>query len=205
MHNAPQKTERREPSADRLLPSSASLRSRLAAFGGLLALVWVVSLIGFAHTPLIAELALIPRSVAHLGGIVTMPFVHMDWQHLVANTIPLAVFGGLLIGKRVRYFAAAIALIVCLAGVLLWLFGRSGSHIGASGLVFGMLGMLLADAVIARRVTDVLIGLFVVALFGGMIWGVLPQDTGVSWEGHLFGLVAGGVTSVLFNRRRLTN
>jgi len=139
--------------------------------------------------------ALVPREFTHLPGIIGMPFLHQGFGHLIANTLPLAAFGGLLLTRGIDYFVRAIALVTIGGGLLLWLFGRSAAHIGASGLVFGLFGLLIARAVFARSVESILIGLVVMLGYGGLVFGVFPTDSSVSWDGHLAGLVAGIVTA----------
>lgn len=185
--------------------TATSLQQRVAVVGIFLGLIWLVSFIGFVNDGLVHQLALVPRSFEHLMGIVTMPFVHSNWQHLSANTIPLVVLSGLLLTGSLRQFALSVAVVTILTGSMLWMVGRPGAHIGASGLVFGLLGVVLSDAVLTRRVRDVVVALAAITIFGGLLWGLLPgttgaPQTGISWESHLLGFVAGGMASMLINR-----
>ena len=120
-----------------------------------------------------------------------MPFLHQGFFHLLANTLPLLVFGALLLTRGADYFIRGLVLVTLLGGVLLWLFGRNAAHIGASGVVFGLFGLLIARALFTRSVESVVIAVVVMLGYGGLIWGVLPTDATVSWDGHLAGLVAG--------------
>jgi len=135
--------------------------------------------------------ALVPRELWHLPGIVGMHFLHSGFGHLAANTLPLAAFGALLLTRGAGYFVRALLLVGLGGGVLLWLFGRTAAHIGASGLVFGLFGLLVARAVFAKSVESMLIAALVMLGYGGLIWGVLPTDNAISWDGHLAGLLAG--------------
>ena len=94
-----------------------------------------------------------------------------------------------------RYYLVTVAWIVVIGGLAVWLFGREAVHVGASGVIFGLVGFLIVRGLYERAVTSLLVSLAVVLLYGGTIWGVLPQDEGVSWEAHLFGLIAGAATA----------
>jgi len=158
---------------------------------GLLASIWVLSMIGFAWNGLLSYFALVPRDFLHLPGILGMPFVHRDLAHLLANSLPLAVFAGLALVEGRAYFVRALLGIALLGGAALWLIGRQGAHIGASGLVFGLFGLLLARAYYSRSLRSVLIAGLVMLVYGGLVWGILPTQSAVSWEGHLTGAAAG--------------
>jgi len=169
---------------------------------GLIVSIWLVSILGFVFDSLLRTLSLVPRQFSHLPGIIGMPFLHQGFGHLIANTLPLAAFGALLLTRGIDYFLRAIGLVTLGGGVLLWLFGRSAMHIGASGLVFGLFGLLIARAVYARSTESILIGLVVMLGYGGLIFGVFPSDSSVSWDGHLAGLLAGVVTARYLDKPR---
>lgn len=171
------------------------LKQNVGALAGFIAAIWLVSIAGFVVSDVRLWLALVPRSPGHLSGILTMPFVHLDWLHIAANTGPLAVFAALIVIRGRRYFLLALLGSVLISGVLLWLFGRSAAHIGASGVVFAFFSLLVANAYFTRSIGNALIAIVVVTFYGGIVWGVLPSDSGVSWDGHLAGLVAGVLTA----------
>ena len=135
--------------------------------------------------------------VSGLDGIVFMPLLHGSLAHAAANTIPVVVLGGLVAATAHRVAFVASALIVVLGGLGVWLFGSRAIHIGASGLIFGWFGFLLARGILERRPIPLLIALAVFAVYGTMLWGVLPGQPGVSWEAHLFGALAGLATARL--------
>lgn len=167
--------------------------------------VWGVS--GFvllSNNDLLAyHLAVIPRDFGSLPGILGMPFVHGSWWHLISNTMPLLILGGMVLFRGIRYFGAVTFMIMLLGGVLLWCFGRNAAHIGASGLAFGYLGFLVTRGFYERSWQSIGVAALVVFLYGGMIFGVVPRDDGVSWEAHLFGLLAGMVVArVAFGMER---
>lgn len=161
----------------------------------LLAAIWAASLLGFTSVELRHTLALVPRDLWHLHGILTMPFVHGDWAHLLANSVPLAILLALVRMQAGRRFWPAIVLTALGGGLALWLIGRYGSHVGASGLLFGLLGLLLGWTWFQRTLRALSIAGLVMLVYGSLLWGVLPAGGQVSWEGHLCGLVAGFLVS----------
>lgn len=178
----------------------SDLRQRAVTLLACLGVVWAVSLYGlFVHPKFVYYLAVIPRRVDGLGGILGMPFVHGSLGHLLANTWPLVVFGAILLSRGKRYFLLVTLAIAVVAGLLVWLFGRQEAHIGASGVIFGYFGFLVVRGLYERRVSSLAIALIAIFLYGGsMLFGLVPQR-GVSWEGHLFGLLAGiGVARLAF-------
>ncbi|UJS24568.1 rhomboid family intramembrane serine protease [Thiothrix winogradskyi] len=165
-----------------------------------LATIWGVFLLD-RILPL-ERLGLIPRDLGGLIGIVTMPFLHSNFTHLLNNTVPLAVLLTLLAGSRTDS-RAAVALVAVVGGVLLWLFGRGHSlHIGASGLVFGLAVFLIVSGALERRIVPLLVSAFVAFTYGTtLLTGISPWQAGVSWDGHLLGGVAGGLVAWLLVRK----
>jgi len=138
-----------------------------------------------------ARLGVTPRRAAGLPGIVTAPFVHANAAHLAANLPPFIVLGGLVLRRHEAQFVEVAVTIALLQGVLVWLFGRNASHVGMSGVIFGFLGYLLAAAAFTRTTSDLTVAVGVMLAYGGLLAGVKPARGGTSWEGHLFGLLAG--------------
>lgn len=131
-----------------------------------------------------------PREAEGLDGVLWAPFLHSDWGHVFSNTAPLAVLGGLVaIRGRARWLTVTIAGAL-LGGGLTWLLGGAGNHIGASGVVFAYFGALLGAAWFERRPAALAPALVAIMLYYGLIVGLVPQ-AGISWEGHLFGVIAG--------------
>lgn len=168
-----------------------------------LASIWGVFVLDY-FLPL-ELLGLVPRQLTGLIGIVTMPWLHAGVGHLLSNSVPLLVLLTLLAGSRAQSWGV-VALIILQGGTLLWLFGRSALHIGASLLVFGLISFLIASGLwFERRTVPVLIALVVAFLYGmPLVFGVLPWFSGqnVSWDGHLFGAIAGVVVAGQLTRRR---
>lgn len=172
---------------------------------GLLAVIWAVQLINMISSyALNPWFGLIPRALGGLDGVVLMPLLHGSLGHAASNSVPLVVLGVLMGATSGRNVAMASAMIVVLSGLAVWLMGRTALHVGASGLVFGWFGYLIARGVVERRLVSVLVALGVGLVYGSMIWGVLPNQPGVSWEAHLFGALAGAVTAVVLRRPAMT-
>ena len=137
------------------------------------------------------RLAIVPRTKGGLLGIATGPFVHANAAHLAANLTPFLVLGALVLRLGNRRFAETAAIVALGSGVLLWLFGRRGAHMGASGVVFGFFGYLVGLSYLTRTTSDLLVAAVVLVVYGGMLAGLKPARRETSWEGHLFGLVVG--------------
>lgn len=151
-------------------------------------LVWAVDLVwpgNIGH-------GIVPRTAYGVTGIVMAPFIHANLQHLLANTIPFAILGALILLRGARAFATVAIVSALVAGAGTWLFGTPGTmHIGASGVVFGFFGYLLFRAIYDRRVSSFFIALVVAVLYGGSLLLSLVPAQGISWSGHLFGFVGG--------------
>ncbi len=162
----------------------------IALFVGLIWLVFVAD----RFLPL-ENFGLIPRSAKGLVGIVTLPFLHADWQHITGNTVPLVILLLLLAGSRANSIDIVVFISV-LAGIALWLMGRTAIHIGASVLVFGLVGFLVCAGFFEKRLLSALIAIGVAVTYGStLLAGILPTASGVSWEGHLFGALAGALVA----------
>ena len=143
-----------------------------------------------------------PREVDGLDGIFFAPLLHGGWGHLAANTVPLLVFGFLILLSGVGRWAAVTAVVWLVGGAGTWLTGGDHTvHLGASVLAFGWLVYLLVRGFFSRSAVQVLVGVVLLALYGGVLWGVLPGQPGVSWQGHFFGAVGGVCAAWWFGRR----
>ena len=128
------------------------------------------------------------------------PFLHKDLSHIVSNTVPLFVLLTLLAGSRADS-RVVVLIVTVLSGVLLWLFGRPVPVIGASGLVFGLIGFLILSGILERRMIAMVMSMFVGVTYGSTLFaGILPGQHGISWDGHLLGAIAGGISAWLFTR-----
>ncbi|MGR3176227.1 MAG: rhomboid family intramembrane serine protease [Candidatus Scalindua sp.] len=158
---------------------------------GFVVLIWVIELINFSIGHRLSDWGILPRTLKGLKGIPLSPFLHASLIHIMMNTIPLAVLGGFVILHGRQIFFEISIIIILVSGTALWLFGRSSYHVGASGLIFGYFGYLVLRAWYDRSLKSFIIAFVTVFLYGGIIWGLLPTFSRISWEGHLFGLLAG--------------
>jgi membrane associated rhomboid family serine protease len=143
------------------------------------------------------------RELDGLPEIFTAPFLHAGFQHLASNSVPFGVLGFLILLSGVaRWLLSSLASIVS-SGLFAWALTPADTIVlGASGLVFGWLTYLIARGVWSRRPAQVLVGLAVLLVYGGLIWGVLPGAAGISWQAHLGGAVGGVLAAWLLHRRR---
>lgn len=181
-----------------------SIKDHLFLLFGLLGIMWAVELLDLLPFFDLDRYGIRPRSPAGLMGIVFAPFLHDGFGHLVVNTIPFVVLGGIVLLGGVRMFWGVTVFVTLVGGLGVWLFaGRFSDHIGASGLIFGFLGFVLARGFFGKSLTWMLISLVTLVLYGGLLFGVLPIHAGVSWQGHLFGFLAGvGVARLMFPKEK---
>ena len=178
----------------------AFLKENLFPVVVLVAAIWVVEVVNLILGHGLTSWGIAPRRASGLIGIPLAPFIHAGLWHAVSNTVPLLVLGALtLIGGKARFWASTVG-IVLLSGVLVWLFARGALHVGASGLVFGYFGALLARAYFERGLVSIAVACATMVLYGGILWGILPLRSYVSFEGHLFGLIAGFAVAWLDHR-----
>ncbi|WP_431957548.1 rhomboid family intramembrane serine protease [Nocardia lijiangensis] len=144
-----------------------------------------------------------PREADGLWGVLWAPLLHSGWDHLIGNTLPVLVLGFLVLAAGIGRGLAATAVIWVLAGLGTWLTGADGSvHVGASSLVFGWLTFLILRGWFTKQVGQIVLGLVVLVLYGSLLWGVLPGQDGISWQGHLFGAIGGVVAAWLLAPRQ---
>jgi membrane associated rhomboid family serine protease len=137
-----------------------------------------------------------PRETDGVDGILFAPVLHGPWEHLLANTVPLLLFGFLLLLAGVRRWLAVTAVVWLVGGAGVWLTGGTGTlHIGASVLVFGWLSYLLLRGVFSGQAGQLALGVLLLVIYGGILWGVMPGQPGISWQGHLFGAIGGGLAA----------
>jgi len=162
----------------------------LSVSGVVLVLLWVALFVAYL-LPL-NQFGIRPRNWWGLTGIPLAPFLHADMGHLLTNMSALLFLGLSLMLLEGRKALLVVATIVLLGGLGTWAIGRGDAiHVGASGVIFGLLGYLLASGVFRRKFSYVAMALLVLFFYGGALFGVLPRSDGVSWEGHLCGLLAG--------------
>lgn len=155
---------------------------------------WAVRLLEiYTDAHLTYSLGLYPRTIFGLVGIFTSPFVHGDWFHLLSNAVPFTILGGGILFFYPLLAKKVILYIYLLTGMSVWLFARPSFHIGSSGLVYGFAGFLFFSGFFRRDIKSISVALAVAFLYGGLIMGIFPASTGVSFESHLFGVISGGI------------
>ena len=174
------------------------IKTQVTILGGFATLMWVLEIVDvFVFRQGLNVYGILPREIIGLRGILFAPFLHGGFAHLISNTIPFLLLGWFVMLQETSEFFIVTPIIMLVSGLGVWLLGAPGLHIGASGVIFGYLGFLLARGFFERNFPSILLSLIVGSLYGGLIWGVLPIQPGVSWEGHLFGFI-GGVLAARF-------
>lgn len=160
----------------------------------ILAVVWGA----FILTRLIPNLlilGIIPRNAFGLLGLLFAPLLHGNFNHLFFNSIPLVVLSNFLLMNGITYYLQVTLEITVLSGFLVWCFGKPGLHIGASAVITGYWGLLVCEMYQQGSLISIILGIVCIYYFAGIFLGIFPSKKGVSWEGHLFGLIAGIVVS----------
>ena len=146
-----------------------------------------------------------PRTLTGLRNIVIAPWLHDGFGHLIANTFPFIILGWLVMVRNIRDFVVVALIAGAVSGLGIWLFGNSATvHVGVSGVVFGFLGYLLFRGYFERSILAIILAVVTFFFYGGMIWSVFPIRVGISWQGHLFGFIGGGLAAYRLSDRNLT-
>ncbi len=167
--------------------------------------IWFVFLLQNTVHYNFLKLGVLPRDSKGLMGIITSVFIHGDIKHILSNTLPLLVLGMMLFYFYKKIAKSVFLWIWLISGVWLWIGGRNSLnyptyHIGASTLVYGLASFLFFSGVFRRHLRLMVVSMMVVFLYGGIVWGVFPLKEEMSWEGHLFGAIAGAL--VAYNYRK---
>lgn len=168
------------------------------------AVVWVVQIVNARDDYQLNRFGLRPREVSGLWGVLTMPFLHAGWHHLLSNTAPLVLIGWVVLIGGLRVWAIVTLVVVLVGGLLTWVVGPGDTVIvGASALVFGWLGYLIARAYFTRKIRWILSTALVLIFFGTLLYGLVPvPHSNVSWQAHVCGLVAGVAAGAALHGRR---
>ncbi len=174
-------------------PLLQSLKEHAALLLGLLVVMWAIEVVDFL-LPMVDldQFGIRPRTTRGLWGIVLSPFLHVGFGHLISNSIPFLLLGGLVLAGGRRLFLLLSLWVMVMGGAGVWLLGSGNTvHLGASLLIFGYLGFLLSCGLVERSIGAVFVSLGLLLGYGGMLYGVLPGQPGISWLGHLCGFLAG--------------
>ncbi len=169
-----------------------AVKDNAALLFGCVVVMWGLEIVDYLVAHRLDRFGVQPRNMGGLFGIITAPWLHLGFSHLISNTVPFLVLGGLVMLGGRRVFLNVSVFIALVGGLALWLFGPSFSnHVGASLVIFGYLGFLLSRGLFERSAFWTVISFGILILYGYMIFGVLPGRPGISWQGHLFGFGAG--------------
>ena len=157
----------------------------------IVAIFWVVKLVENLYDLDLTGFGILPLTIEGLPGIITSPFIHGSYDHLLSNSIPFLIltFALLYFYRRLAY--RIFFLIYFISGLCVWLGGRESWHIGASGIVYGLASFLFFSGVFRKDANLLTIGIIVVFLYGSMFWGIFPIKPEISWESHLWGAASG--------------
>lgn len=179
----------------------AELRRDARIIVGVLAALWAILIVNAAFFQGgLNNLGVVPRTTRGLLGILFMPVLHGGVSHLFGNSIGIALLGGMVILREEADFWIVTATGWLIAGLGTWTFGRASTHVGYSGVIFAYFGYLLFTGLFERKAGAILLSLVSLAAWGGMVFGVLPGQPGISWEGHLFGFIGGAIAAWLLAR-----
>ncbi len=174
------------------------LRAHLPLTVGFIALLFAIQIINFILRYRLNILGIWPRKMFGWIGIPFSPFLHGNLSHLIFNMVPLFIFSNLILLQGEKIFFKVSVIIIILSGLLIWAFARKGIHIGASSLIMGYLGFILIGIYHKPNYQSVIVGIACIYYFAGLFSSLLPQkDKQISWEGHLFGFIAGVVAAFL--------
>lgn len=178
--------------------------SAIAVVGLMLAMMWVLELVDYAGNGSLEQYGIRSRDFSDLPDIFSAPFLHANLDHIAANTLPFAILGLVAAVRGVGKFLLMNLIVIVIGGLGVWFFGPSNAEtLGASILVFGYFGYIVGRGVFERRLADTVIAVVVALFYWSILYGLLPNDQQISWQGHLFGLIGGLVSAYVLRRRRL--
>ncbi len=167
-------------------------------------IMWMLKTLEWAGDWHWGHYGLLPRTYQGLLGIVTMPFLHSSWQHLISNSVPFFFLGSILFFFYKELAWRVLLFVWLIGGLWLWIGGGTGYHIGASGVVYGLAAFLFFSGVWRRNSVLLRLTLVVAFIYGGLVWGFFPEffpNQNISWEGHLFGFLSGMVLAWFFRHQ----
>ena len=163
-----------------------------------LLLMWLVKVIEVNFQISLVRYGVFPQTIDGLKGILFSPFIHKDFTHLINNSYPILILGGMLFAIYRKIATQLFVWLYFIAGFWLWVIGRPSFHIGASGLIYALASFLLVSGIIRENPRLTAVSMLVIFLYGSMIWGLLPTKEPISWEGHLAGFIAGILVAIFY-------
>ena len=182
--------------------SVRKLRDALVLMCAFVALLWVLQVFNWADGyRLDVDFGIMPHNVSRLPEIFTAPFLHISWQHIEGNTVPLFVLGVLAAYRGIKKFLLMTLIVAVVSGLAVWLFQSSVLTVGASGLIFGYFGYVVARGFFDRNLLDIGVGIVAGLLYWTILQVAIPGTPGISWIGHLGGLFGGVLAAWLLRER----
>lgn len=165
-------------------------------------LLWVIHAVQFLSGLDFGYFGVYPRTIFGLRGVLFSPLIHGDWGHLLANTPPLFALSAMILFFYRKVALPSMTIIYFLSGLAVWGFGRSVFHIGASGVIYGLVAFVFFSGIFRRNLKAITLALIVLMYYGSMFLGILPGQDGISWESHLLGAVVGVLVAFLYRKER---
>jgi len=163
-----------------------------------LLLMWLVKIIEVNFQLSFVRYGVFPQTINGLKGILFYPFIHKDFTHLINNSYPILILGGMLFAIYRKIATQLFVWLYFISGFWLWAIGRPSFHIGASGLIYALASFLFVSGIIRKNPRLTAVSMLVIFLYGSMIWGLLPTKEPISWEGHLAGFIAGILVAIFY-------
>lgn len=181
-----------------------SIVKELQVLISFVSLFWILEILDFfVFNHSLDQYGIQPHNIIGLRGILIAPFLHAGFGHLIANTIPFLTLGWLTMIQETSDFYIVSFSGIIIGGIGVWLFGAPNSiHIGASILIYSYLGFLLLRGYFQKNPPSIILSIVVTIIYGGLVWGVFPSQTGVSWQGHLFGFLGGAIAAKLISNEK---
>jgi membrane associated rhomboid family serine protease len=183
-----------------MLPEKTKVKHSIIFPSFFIILIWLIKIYESLLDVRFSEFGILPRTIDGLIGILTAPLIHGDFSHLIANSGPFFV-----LSSMIFYFYRPVSYQVFfsayfITGIFVWIGSRFSYHIGASGVVYAMASFLFVSGIIRGNMRLFAISMLIIFLYGGMVWGILPIEKGISWESHLYGLVTGVILAFHFKK-----
>ncbi len=177
--------------ADSFILIASQTQTNALFLSEVLLLLWGTYAVNLLLGNRLLYLGIRPRVLAGLPGIFFAPFLHANFNHLFFNSIPFIVLANFILIQGIPFFIHVSILIILFSGLLTWCFANRGIHVGASGVITGYWGYLMAHAYYHSSVTSVVLAFVCIMYFAGILYSIFPGKKHVSWQGHLFGLISG--------------
>ena len=161
-------------------------------------IICLVKLIEFQFNLSFINYGVYPQKINGLKGVLFSPFIHKDLTHLINNSYPILILGGLLFSVYKKIASEIFIWLFFISGFWLWIIGRPVFHIGASGMIYALASFLCISGIIRKNPRLAAISMIIIFLYGSMIWGIFPTKESISWEGHLAGFLAGILVAVFY-------